>query len=400
MTVIVNDYFLLPPNWGDTFNYKRIWRTSIQFSIDAHEKRSALFTWPRRNLRFSIITLTAQETNYMIRKFYKNLHNVWGIPYWINAVDLTSQASSGQAVLNAEAITNLNFEVGAECIIFVDENNYEVGTILSLTTNTITLDANLSTTWASGITVYPILKTRLQLQQTASQQVVGVSEFELSAIEIPDTDVIHTPLTTALFPVYKSKSVFNILPNWESELKLELNHNFDQLKWLGKEYSSSIINETTLRLSMNFLKETNSETDEILAFFDDHKGRCDRFWLPSQNNDIIITSGFLNTDITFDIEDIDWTVYWDEMNTAGHHIQFRFSDGASIYREITSMPTTTSMTIDSAIGVDVSQEELVTLTVSFLYQARFDIDEIEATKPTYEISEFNLKFATIYGAQQ
>lgn len=399
MTVIINDYFLLPPNWGTPFKYSRSWRTSIQASLTAHEKRSALFTWPRRNLQFSILNLTAAETNYMIRKFYKNLNNVWGIPYWIHEVALTAQATSGQAVLNVTDTTNLNFEVGAKCVVLIDQNNYEVGTISSIATNAITLDTGLSGTWELGLYVYPILKARLQIQQTASQHVVGVSEFQINAEEVPDTDVEHVPLTTSSFPVYESKSVFNLLPNWISSLELEFNHNFDELKWFGLSFASSLIEETTLKLSMEFLAITNAEADEILSFFDDHKGRWGIFWLPSQNNDIVITSGFLSTATTFDIQYIDWENYWDEMDTAGHYVRFLFPDGTATYREITAMPTSTSMTIDSAIGVDVPITLLPRLTVSFLYQARFDMDGIEAEKETMTTSNFKLKFATIYGAQ-
>jgi len=395
MTIDINEYLLIPPNWDNGIKYKRIWNTGIQLSINAMEKRSALFTWSRLFLSFSILTMSASETNYMIRKFYKSLHLVWGIPYWPDRIDLTSQAALGQAVLNVEDTTNLNFAVDGKCIIIIDENTYEAGTILSMTTNTITLDANLSDTWVSGTMVYPVLKARLQIKQSADVPLAGHTIFEIDANEVPDVDVTHVPMTTSSFPIKFGLPVFDLLPDWSSGLKLQFHHNFESLKFLGPEFTLSTINESALDLDMQFLQATNAETNEVLAFFDDNKGRWGTFLIPSQMNDIVITEDFVSTDTIFTIEDIDWSTYWDEMTSMGHILQFRFPDGSAVYRTIVGA-TGTSMTITPAIGENITESALPNLTVSFLYQVRFNMDEIEVLKVTDTISKFNLRFRTVY----
>ena len=395
MTVDINEYLLLPPDWNKGINYKRIWKTSIQTSINAMEKRSALFTWPRRYLRYSLLTMSAQETNYLVRKFYKSLHLVWGIPYWLDRVALTSQAASGQAVLNVEDTTDLNFEVNAKCIILTDENTYEVGVISDITTNTITLDANLADSWSASTSVYPIFKARLQVDQNGKVLVVGHTSFTIEATEVPDVDVEHVPLTTTAFPTHYDLPVFDLSPDWSSGLQLQFNHNYDSLKFLGPEFTLSTIDESSLTLTMDFLHGTNAETNKILSFFDDNKGRWGTFYLPSQMNDIVVTEGFTTTDTVLSIENIDWSVYWDSMTSMGHLVQFKFPDGSKQYRLIVGS-TGTSMTINPPLDTAVTTENLPYLTVSFLWQARFDMDEIEVTKITDTISKFNLRFRTIY----
>src|SRR4030042_2162647 len=115
MTVI-NEYLFIPPNWRDNVSLKRRWQTTVLTSIDGHEQRSALLTWPKRILNFSPLTKSFAETAYVKRKLYKNLHNVWGIPFWMDRTSLISQATGGQGTLNVGSKSERNFEVGAACV--------------------------------------------------------------------------------------------------------------------------------------------------------------------------------------------------------------------------------------------------------------------------------------------
>jgi len=397
MSVTINDYFLLPPDWSSSVSQKRIWRTSIQTSIEEGEKRSALFTWPRRTLKFNVQCMSIPETNYVRRKLYKNLHNVWGIPLWPEWTKLSSQASSGQAVLNVGSTEGRNFEVGGKCMILVDEDNYEAGDILSLTATSITLDTNLNSTWDSGLYVYPILKSKLNVNQKGISEISGLDYFDFEFIEVPDTDITHFEFTTTP-DTYIGHNIFTKKPNWMGSLDVEYRHNYQILQFLGERYSNTNVVETNMTINADFLNFDNDELNDLLGFFDLSKGRWDGFWLPSFNDDVQITSPFADTETTFDIKDIKWSTYWNGMDVVGQYLFFRFPDGSIEYRNITDAPSSTELTIDSAIGTAINSNELPFLQVSFLFFVRFDIDEIEIDRITGTTSDCKLKFTIIYGA--
>jgi hypothetical protein len=170
------------------------------------------------------------------------------------------------------------------------------------------------------------------------------------------------------------------------------------MQFLGIAASFSNVAETNIKLTTKHTTETKEELNEYLAFFDDCKGRWQSFWLPSFNSDIIITSPFVTTDVIFDIADIEYSSYWDGNDVVGKYLHFLFPDGSVEYREIIGAPSSTEITIDSAIGKDITADELSNMTVSFLFFVRFEIDELGVNRITEEVSSFELKFSTIYGA--
>jgi len=395
MTIIVNDYLCLPTNWGTALSYKRIWRTSIQTSVEAKEKRSALFTWPRRSLQFEILTMTSLETQFLFRKLYKNLHNTWGIPFWAEEQLLTSNANSGQAVIDVESTLKSDFEVGGEVAIIDQYNHYEVGTILSMTATSITLTENLIATWESGLYVYPILKGKMQINPSVSNPVDGHSQFQIEIIEHPDTSITHVPFTTASFPTYQSLPLFNIRPNWINNLDFEYGHNYAELKFLGLGTEAySLVDESTIKLSANYSAFDNTELYEILSFFDDQKGRFSSFWISTDNPDVNVTAAQDWDDPVLSISDIEWTFYFSGNTIVGNYVEFFFPDGYTVRRKIIAA-TSTTMTLDAAIGATITSALLPFLKVSFLLLVRFDIDELEITKTTDAISEFSLKVSTL-----
>jgi len=397
MSVTINDYLLLSPDWGFSITQKRIWKTGVQTNIQEGEKRSALFTWPRRTLKFNVQCMSIPETNYVRRKLYKNLHNVWGIPLWPEWTALTAEAPIGQAVLNVGSTENRNFEVGGKCIIVVDESNYEAGTILSMTSTSITLDSNLAATWDSGLYVYPILKSKLVVNQSGKSEVSGLDNFDFEFIEVPDTDLTHF-LFDVTPDTYLGHNIFTKKPNWIGSLDYEYRHNYQALEFLGARYANTNVVETNITISADFLNFDDDELSDLLGFFDISKGRWNAFWLPSFNDDVQITSAFADTVTTFDIKDVKWSSYWNGMDVVGQYLRFRFPDGSITYRNITDAPSSTELTIDSAIGTAVTSNELPFLQVSFLFFVRFDIDEIEVNRITDTTSDCKLKFSTIYGA--
>ncbi|GAH00525.1 unnamed protein product, partial [marine sediment metagenome] len=148
------------------------------------EQRAALLTWPRKTLTYQVINLSAAQSAYVKRKLYKNLYKVFGVPIWMDRTELSSQASSGQKILNVTSTEKRNFEVGAPCLIYTNESTYEYGEIDSFTSNQITLVGNLTYTWDADTDVYPLLQGRLQQTQDLMNLTSAYSKFTVTVVEV------------------------------------------------------------------------------------------------------------------------------------------------------------------------------------------------------------------------
>jgi len=104
------------------------------------------------------------------------------------------------------------------------------------------------------------------------------------------------------------------------------------------------------------------------------------FWFPTWRSDIVVNAAFDAADITLSVEDFKWEDYFRQTGT-GQYLFFAFPDGTTAVRKLISA-TSSTITLDQAIGKTVSTDELSQLLVSFLLYGRFDQDEVEVDSPT------------------
>lgn len=181
----IDSYLTIPPDWGKEVKIKHIWRTGIQRSVTGAEKRSAYYTWKRLAFQYRISLLSYQESVWFFRYLNKYLSLIWGIPVWVDETYLTSQASSGQAVLNVDTTNYRRFEEGRRVLLLspIDFTSLEEGEIQSMTSTQLTLVSNLGSTWPAGTLIYPLIATRLESVQEVSLLTAAYGSFVLSAEE-------------------------------------------------------------------------------------------------------------------------------------------------------------------------------------------------------------------------
>jgi hypothetical protein len=121
--------------------------------------------------------------------------------------------------------------------------------------------------------------------------------------------------------------------------------------------------------------------------------------MPSWLEDIQVTSAISSSDTTIDVVDYGYDDYWDETLTEGKFIRFWFPDGTFACREIDSAPSSTQLTLKTAVGTDVTTDELPFLQVSFLYFSRFASDILAVKCRTEEVREIDTAFVSIPEAQ-
>ncbi|BBO92047.1 hypothetical protein DSCOOX_52270 [Desulfosarcina ovata subsp. ovata] len=334
----------------------------------------------------------------MTRALWRDLHKLWGVPIWPDGTALTAEAASGQAVLSVGQTDYRRFYDGGRCILIDPQNplTYETGIIDSVASTSITLDANLSTTWPAGISVYPLIEGRLSASQSIQLQSYKTAGIDIEVTETFESGTDHHAVSPSQSVTqYEGYDVFLYLPNLISS-KIGVEHDYQVLEYLGPSYSDSNLDESAITLAATFTRSNRVNLWDIWTFFDVHKGRYGHFWVPSFQRDIQVTAGFTSTATTFHITDIEYSDYWLPNDATGRHLFFRFPDGTYVFRAVTGA-TDTTLTIDSAIGVACATADLDRLYVGFLHFCRFSIDELTAEYkfklPT--AADLNLKFVTI-----
>lgn len=394
MTTTVDEYFLIEPDWDAPVYFYKRWLTSFQLSINNTPKRSALYTWPRRRLKYQAIANSYAEASYIKRVIFKNLNNVWGVPYWMDAAYISSQAASGQAIINVTSTQYRNFEVGAEVILFNSLSDYEVGTIASFDSTSITLNSNLLNTWEVNEKIYPILKGRIKKTKTIAYLTDQKSRIEIEVDEEYDEITRYTPEISS-FPTYGSYPVFNTAPDWTEPIETTVNHEYRVLKWYGKSQDWSQWTESELRHKSLYYGESKQAISEIINFFDYHKGRWGAFWRPSWVSDVKLATTLTGAETNIEIESI---AYSDWIGTApGTYLMFLWPDGSYEIREVTSSPDNTHIVIASSLGTAVTSAQLSKMLVSFISLSIFNQDEIEIKYTTDSKADIQLNFRDSQG---
>lgn len=378
-----------------------IWKTNVQTTIKGVEQRSMLYTWPRLKIQADFIANSTQKINYFKRNLIVNSDKIWGIPIWADETKLTSQALSGQAVLNVGDTGNRHFFQGRCCII-IDPNpfnflNYEVKTIQSLTSTQITLTGNLVSTWPTNALVLPVYNCRIAQDQTIDGQFINIQNFSLIAEEAFETlrSFSYAPPSSGA-DTYQGLDLF--LYKGQDPLKFTYKRAYDTAQFLGLGYSYSRYDtgENTLGLKGTLLRKTRQDIWSLLNFFDSKQGRLERFWIPTRSQDIVVTAPILATDTVLTIEPIQYTTYFLPDEILGRYVFIQFPDRSYVCKKITGADSST-ITLDSAIGKAVSAENLERLLISFLILGRFDIDELEIAYIMENYGSADLSFAGLVG---
>jgi len=159
-----NTYFLERPDWNSSIRVTRLYRTGIQKAIRSDEKRQAIFSFGRLGIRFQVTALDYTQVAYLKRKIFKYQGGIVAVPIWPDLLRIESDANSGQADVTVSGTTYLWFQsVGINVVLIdpTDPTSYEAGIVASVTPTVITLEENLTNTWAEGKEIVPVILARI-----------------------------------------------------------------------------------------------------------------------------------------------------------------------------------------------------------------------------------------------
>jgi len=371
-----------------------VWKTSIQETIQGKEKRSALFTWPRIHLDNELRFISSVERNFLRAALFQGLHGIWGFPFVHDKTVLTSEALLGQDVLSVAETDYRHFYNGRGCILVSSSNwrVYEFVLIDTVDSSTqITVQTNLENTWPVGTKVYPFFEYSIDPSQEIDVNFRQLNFLDVLASEsFEDARSFSYSLPSSGADTYKGLDLFLTRPMYP--LRETYQHPFELLQFLGKGIRFSNYDKTRFSFSESFRIVSRSDIQDFLNFFDSKRGRFQSFYAPSWDNDIVSTTAIDSLDTILVVEHL----YLSSLSLVGRHLYIRFEDGSYACREIVARPSSTSITLDSAIGTSVSEANLSKILICFLNEVRFDADEILIDYIADEIADIKLNFRVIW----
>lgn len=372
-----------------------VWRTTIQHPLPGIiEKRSALNTWPRVNLENKIQMSTDNERAFMHYNFLEKIFDFWYIPIISDKILLTSQAASGQKILAIDETDYRHFYDGRQ-LVLIDPDDWESYEVVDIDTVDsgvqITSENNLSATWPAGTKVYPYYKSRIEDKQNLDSKFPGIENVEILSEEefesIRSFDYTLPTIDASVYPVYNSLNLFLNSPR--APIKENYRFPFVISGSIGLKTPFSTYDHTRMIFDREFQLTSKKDIYDLLDFFDAKQGRLGTFYTPTWLNDIVIADGFDSGDTVLTTNKI----YIPEPDLTGNHVLVRFPDNSYAAREIVDRPSETSIEIDSTIGTTIPTASLSRVKTSFLYETRFNQDEISIDYVFKEnLAKINLAF--------
>jgi hypothetical protein len=393
--MIAADYLFIRPNWTDQVAVSWKWNTSIQTVLTGREKRSALYTWPRRGIRYNIFTISEDESNVIKQRLFKNLHNPIGVPIWPDRTSLTSQANSGQAVLNVESTQYRNFDVGGLCVLLADDGAYEAGEVASYTPTSVTLSSNLSNVWPVNTDVFPVIQARFRPEEQLNFITSHYGRLRVDVEELYDADITYPTYTRPSYTLYRGVPVFDFEPNWINEVAQTIRSPFENHSFLGKTYWTTERTEASILYKMGWAGFSRPEVYSFTEFYNGGRGRFDHFWCPSWISDVRITAGFGAGDTTLSVAEYDFNAYWAHTDITGQHLIARFANNTWACTQVLSQSGTT-ITIEPPLGTAVAAGGLENIQVCLLNLVRFNGDRLSAVYEVEDIATIKSGVITIF----
>ncbi len=196
------------------------------------------------------------------------------------------------------------------------------------------------------------------------------------------------------FSTYKSNKVLSRFPIWSGNPTMYVQEITGRFNALGHSFAESFQNYPLFRAKNKYSLTNKTDIEELNELFNENIGRWGVLWIPSWQKDIVITSNIGAADVNIDIEDIEYSTFYPKKGSGGsgtgRYLFFYKSRTEWYAREVTATPTSTQITIDSALGKAYGVNDFQ--MISFLYLSRFDVDDINWKYYGYDIAEAVLYF--------
>lgn len=335
----------------------------------AEQRRSGRLT-PRINVQFDTMH-SGKE-----RRALEQLLSMYGAGEWL--VPLIQDGAQVQTTAAAAATTIecdhdlQRFKVGGKILVMgEDPRGFEIRTVATLGTGSLTITAGLTSAWRPGTLVTPLYLGRLDgnlvLPRFTGRDTFSLVEFRL-AEPMPWSDA-HG------LPTYRGKPVLELLADWEKDPDMQHARDIAEVD-MGTgpvttyDQAGIALSLTRLQVAM----QTRAEVGQFRSLLYALRGRAESIWVPSQASDLQPSASLASGSNLLTIE---WTGISDWPIQENHRdLRIELVDGTVLYRRMTARAlinsTTEQLTLDGTWPSTIPAEQVA--LVSFMTLARQEAD--------------------------
>jgi len=384
--------FGFAPNWAGGITERLAWLTDVLESYDGSEQRIRLRSVPRRSFEFQF-DLAGHDVRVL-----ETLLHVWGarvfaVPVWTDRMVLTASLSAGATAVRVSDAAHADYRAGGLVAFWSDNQHHEVGEILSLAGNALTLKQPLSRGWPGGTKVYPARFARIDGDAVVAHPTDALASARVRFdLEDPSSvPAIDGP------SAYRGYRVLEWRPNRIEDLTDTWRRKLAVLDYgTGPVNIDDLSGHPVVGKRLRFTFSNRATIQAFRAWLHARQGRAVPFWLSSGQSDVALTRPINAADQHLAVKNIGYARYL-ASPTIRRDVAIRVAAGAVHYRRITGAAEISEdeelLTLDSMLGVTIPLARV--LQVSFLDLVRLEADAQELFWETDGIVEAVLEVRTV-----
>lgn len=407
---MISGLTILPfkPNWARGITLRSTFATSQRIeSTGGLITRTSGRDYGQRQIRFTLLPDQGSRRQWDAFRELNPPGTVLGVPLWSEqGIVLTADVASGATALHVNSTASIDWR--SEGVIF---SAFPTGSpqaltvegfeIQSVSGNTLTLSAPISTSFSAGDEVLPLMRARQLADYAEDLLTPETSEIELTFDEVLDfMSAVQFP-TTPTYPSYLGLPVLPLIAEWSQPPKITIT--------TGIHYLASGLNTEALATLRNYVRQHISHrvgmdgpTDRALLwqFFHDRQGRFNRFWLPALKDELKLSADVSSTDTTFQL--LNDSQFASRFSLGGDLRRAIFiTDGFNYWiRQIINLSggsnrVTINSAVASALRADSTQIGLLTLVQFATDDIVIELEAPVVATATLSFTELEMEYAEV-----
>jgi len=384
--------FGFAPNWAGGITERLAWLTDVLESYDGSEQRIRLRSLPRRSFEFQL-DLAGHDVRVLETLLHAWAARVFAVPVWTDRTVLTAPLSAGATAVRVSDAANADYHAGGLVAFWSDNQHHEVGEILSLAGNALTLKQPLSRGWPAGTRVFPARFARIDGDVLVAHptDALASARVRFAVEDASPVPAIDGPITYQGYRVlaWRPNRIEDLTDTWRRKLAL-LDYG------TGPVTIDDLSGHPVVGKRLRFTFGNRATIQAFRAWLHARLGRAVPFWLSSGQSDVALTRPIHAADQHLSVKNMGYARYL-ASPTIRRDLVIHATGGRTDHRRITGGSEISAdeelLTLDSSLGVTLAVQDV--LRISFLDLVRLDADAQELFWDTDGIVQAVLEVRTV-----
>lgn len=351
--------------------------TDIIPKRDGTEQRIGLRKHPRHSFRYLYKLDTGASRETLENLLFDWQSRIFGVPKWRYESNLTVAATAGASSITVDSTAFRDYRVSGLVVIMTSQTVFDVLSILSFTSTSITFDSLLINSYPVGTRVFPLATCHATRLIAGQRYPVNLGALE---IEFTNTDNDVDLANLAPFNSYGGKL---LLDRFNSVLSGTVRETFDhEIIVLDNETGEPVYETIWTRHKRGHLFTLRAqglqEIWEMWGMLYALDGRRVSFYTPALTENLVVVSDLLSGSNLMTVTNYGYAQFVRQRQPKDR-IRITLASGTILLRTITGSVNVSPTTDQLSVDVNwVSTVPFATIVrVEYLEEIRFDVDRVE-----------------------